>query len=59
MRDSNDIYANDSVVDYMTHPNLIIILIVVNMILMATAKKNISFHSFLWFIAFVLDWIRL
>lgn len=61
MRDSNDIYANDSVVDYMTHPNLIIILIVVNMILMATAKRTFPFIAFcglllLYWIGFVYDY---
>jgi hypothetical protein len=61
MIDSNDIYVNDSIVDYMTHPNLIILLIFVNMILMAAAKRTFPFIAFcglllLCWIGFVYDY---
>jgi hypothetical protein len=59
LRDSNDIY-NDSVLDYITHPNLITILIIVTIILMVTAKKTFHFIAFcglvlLYWIGFVYD----
>jgi hypothetical protein len=55
------LYSNERVMDYMTHPNLIIILILVDMILMATAKRTIPFIVFcglllLTWIGFVYDY---
>jgi hypothetical protein len=55
------LYSNADVIDYITHPNSIIILIFVDMILMATARRTIIFIVFcglllLTWIGFVYDY---
>jgi hypothetical protein len=54
-------YSNDGGIDYMTHPNLIIILIIVDIILMLSAKRIIGLGVFgglllLTWIGFVYDY---